>query len=405
MKPQTFFPALLLILSLSLAAQAVDKLTPLHSLDPFTGQGTGPTGNLFMDKSGNLYGGGTDGDIFELSPNGSGGWNYSVLYTCNYDVSCAYSLGSLVMDSAGNLYGSTFFGFILEYSPGASGAWTASTVHGFSGGTDGTISSPVVLDAAGNLYGENSSGGASGLGYLFEISPASGGGWSLSHLHDFSGIDGAASSGAAAGEVSPLLIGPNGYMYGTTFAGGSDNYGVVFALHQNDGAWHEVVLHSFTGEDGANPAAQLTLDASGNLYGTTTAGGANNFGAVFETSQSGDSWQTRTVYSFHGAPNDGGYANAAVLVDPSGNLFSTTSSGGTSENCATANDSGCGIAFELTPKDGKWKETLLHDFQGFGDGGAAGGIVADSNFNLYGATLYGGNYNAGVIYELTAQGK
>ncbi len=198
------------------------------------------------------------------------------------------------------------------------------------------------------------------------------------------------------------MMDSSGDIYGATLRGGAYNDGVVFRLHKSSSGWHEVVLHSFNGTDGLNPDAPLVMDAAGNLYGTTSAGGANGFGVVFETSRSTGTWQTRVLHTFAGLNIDGAYPNAALLIDASGNLYGTTAAGGTSNECTVGNANGCGTAFELTLHGTHWKETILHNFLSKGDGGVPGGVISDASGKLYGAALYGGPYNnGGTIFELT----
>jgi uncharacterized repeat protein (TIGR03803 family) len=375
---------------LSVHVRAADKLTVLHSLNPDLGDGSGPTGGLYMDSAGNLYGGDTSGTIFKLTPDGSGGWTYSVLSNC-----CPYSLGPPVMDQGGNLYITNFFGDVFELSPSGSGTWTATTIY------SGELVSPLIIDTAGNLYGQTANGGSNNDGFILELSPVSGGGWSATDLHDFSGPDGAGGAGAA-GIVPGLMMASSGDIYGATFAGGTYNDGVVFRLHKTSSGWREVVLHSFNGANGLNPDAPLVMDAAGNLYGTTNDGGAYGFGVVFETSLSSGTWQTRVLHDFAGLSVDGAYPNAAMLIDSLGNLYGTTAAGGTSNECTVGNANGCGTAFELTPHSTQWKETTLHNFLSKGDGGVPGGVISDASGNLYGGALFGGPYeNAGIIFELT----
>ena len=143
------------VLLLAVCANAVDKETILYNFNSTTSGGWQPYGGLLRDESGNYYGATLTGTIFELSPNGSGGWNYSELLNCSY---CAYPFG-LVMDQAGNLYGSDYFGNVFEVSPNGFAGWTSALLFTFGGGTDGTQPSPVILDGAGNLYGVNATGG------------------------------------------------------------------------------------------------------------------------------------------------------------------------------------------------------------------------------------------------------
>jgi uncharacterized repeat protein (TIGR03803 family) len=375
---------------LSVQVYALDKLTVLHSLNANNGDGSFPTGGLLMDKAGNLYGGTVGGTIFQLTPDGVGGWTYSVLSDC-----CAYAIGPPVMDQAGNLYITTFFGDVFELSPSGSGTWTANAIY------SGQLISPLIVDSAGNLYGQTAGGGTNNLGFILELSPNSGGGWTTTDLHDFSGPDGASGAGAA-GIVPGLIMDSTGDIYGATYAGGANNDGVVFRMHKTSSGWHLVVLHSFSGPDGINPDAPLVIDAAGNLYGTASQGGANGFGVVFETSRTSGTWQTRVLHTFAGLGIDGAYPDAAMILDAAGNLYGITAAGGTSDECTVENANGCGTAFELSPQGTHWKQTILHNFLSKGDGGVPGGVVSDASGNLYGGALFGGKFdNGGTIFELT----
>jgi len=128
----------------------------------------------------------------------------------------------------------------------------------------------VVLDQAGNLYGATATGGSGGGGTVYELSP-SGGGWTFSLLYSFTG------QGYDPGPSDTLTLDAAGNLYGTTYGGGAFGYGAVFKLTHNGGSWMFTDLHDFTsGSDGANPVGGVTFDANGNLYGTASqgAGGA-----------------------------------------------------------------------------------------------------------------------------------
>jgi uncharacterized repeat protein (TIGR03803 family) len=398
------------VLFFSLWASATDTYTAIRVFNPSTGGGI-PYGGLHADSAGNLYGtnstGGTAGwgTIFELSPNAQGGWDYSVLYNCT-SVDCAVPVGSLVMDQSGNVYGSTLFGNVFELTRDASGNWSASLIHAFSGGNEGTSPSPVILDSAGNLYGVNATGGDHSLGYVFELSPSDGG-WSLIHLHDFSGSDGAQTLNTAGEQVAGLIMDSTGNLYGTTGAGGSSTKcsggcGVVFELKNDGGTWTETVLHNFVGSDGSNPNAALLIDAAGKLYGTATAGGADGFGVAFETyPASGGGWRTRVLHSFTGTDLDGEYPNSALIMDSAGNLYGATESGGGDHlSCQVMNDAGCGTVFELSLSGTQWKESILKAFSGRKDGAFPQGVVMDSKGNLYGAAQAGGRLFMGLIFKI-----
>jgi len=370
-----------------------------------------PYGGLLMDQAGNLYGansaGGTGnwGTIFELSPNGKGGWTYNEIYDCGKAVDCSVPVGSLVMDQAGDLYGVTYFGNVFELMPSGSGVWTGRVIHTFGGGSDGSAPSPVVLDAAGNLYGVNGTGGQDNLGYIFELT-SSIGGWSLVHLHDFTGSDGAETTNTAGGQVAGLVWDSVGNLYGTTGLGGSGSKcqggcGLIFELKNESGKWRETVLHNFNDSDGANPDAALTIDAAGNLYGTTTSGGTKGLGVVFKLSESSGKWTGKVLHNFTGTHLDGAYPNTTLIMDSAGNLYGATESGGADlQSCQVMNDFGCGTAFELSPNGAQWKMAILHAFTGRKDGGFPGGVVRDANGNLFGAAQAGGANAGGVLFKI-----
>jgi uncharacterized repeat protein (TIGR03803 family) len=261
-------------------------------------------------------------------------------------------------------------------------AQTFDVVYNFTGGSDGgNPLDGLTSDGAGNLYGTSYTGGLSGNGTMFKVS-----GSSETVVHNFSGgTDGANPEGG-------LIRNAQGNFFGTTTAGGAAGTGTVFAV---TAAGKEIVLYSFAGgTDGANPQAGLALDASGNLYGTTSAGGATGNGTVFKLSQptKGSKWVETILYSF-GTGSDGTVPVAAVRFDKAGNLYGTTSAGGSY---------GYGTIFELTLAGTAWTETILHNFQDADDGAVPyGGLIADKSGNFYGSATEGGTGGGGTIYELT----
>jgi uncharacterized repeat protein (TIGR03803 family) len=183
-----------------------------------------------------------------------------------------------------------------------------------------------------------------------------------------------------------------GNLYGTTYNGGSTGNGTVF---KRDAAGNETVLYSFKGMsngDGANPQAGLVLDSVGNLYGTTTYGGTAGGGTAFKLDPAG----TETVlHSFGAAATDGTHPIAGLIMDGRGNLYGTTYDGGTQ---------GSGTVFKVDPAG---TETVLHNFTGnngasSNDGGAPyAGLIMDSKGTLYGTTEVGGTGNgSGTVFEL-----
>jgi len=202
------------------------------------------------------------------------------------------------------------------------------------------------------------------------------------------------------GPYGALISDASGNLYGTTTGGGAYSFGTVFELMPKaKGGWSVQILHSFNdnGVDGIVPYTRLVFDSAGNLYGTTNNGGSNNVGTVFElTPTRSGTWNETIVYSFENNEVDGTYPYGGLIFDSSGNLYGTTAGGGTSFN---------GTVFELTPgKGGQWNETVLDNF-GSGDGNSPyAGLVFDASGNLYGATYAGGTYGYGTVFELTPKG-
>jgi uncharacterized repeat protein (TIGR03803 family) len=242
------------------------------------------------------------------------------------------------------------------------------------------------------------------------------------------------ASGAAASEykilhtfawaknpMGNLILDAAGNLYGTTYDGGGHNLGTVFKLKPNpDGPyWTVSILHSFTGTDGGHPYAGVILDAAGNLYGTTAAGGAYDAGTVFEVSPTaGGGWTEKILHNFPQPVNsllnngtDGSYPGAGVIFDAAGNLYGTTPVGGNGGGpggiCTFPEEEVCGVVFELSPTaSGGWTEKILLNFNGGNGGYPYGGLIFDAAGNLYGTTLYGnfcpGNeIGCGVVFELS----
>ncbi len=305
----------------------------------------------------------------------------------------------LILDASGNAYGAaesggTYgYGVVFELSPDGAGEWAERVLYDFKGspGDDGaTPHATLVFDRAGNLYGTTVSGGVSGnFGIVFKLTPTSQGQWTETVLHRFTGgTDGATP-------YAGVILDAAGNVYGATDAGGAAGDGTVYKLTPSDSSpWVETVLHSFTGKpDGAGPFAAPLLDAAGNLYGTTYRGGERNDGTVYKLAPQPDgSWAETVLYSFKGG-SDGVNPGAPLIADRSGNLYGTTAVGGSA---------GCGIAFKLTAAS-DWAETVLHTFLGItdDDGENPNGLTFGPRGVLYGTTVGGGTDNPGTIFRLT----
>jgi uncharacterized repeat protein (TIGR03803 family) len=429
-------------------ADAQSQTGPEQVLYSFQGglDGNGPQGAVTFDSKGNLYGttilagagGCTDiehtrigcGSIFELSPNGSGGWTETILYSFQAG-NDGNRPGGLLLDQKGNLYGTTAYGggtacfanlgcgTVFELSPNGSGGWTETVLYDFKGGADGDVpNGGLILDQSGNLYGTTVGGGSGHCafsnpecGTVFELSPNGSGGWTETVLHSF-------GPGPTDGNVptSPLTLDPKGNLYGTTSSGGDSSNcnlafapgcGTVFELSPNgSGGWTETILYNFQGDtDGEVSMAGLVFDQAGNLYGTTSAGGLPagcvakfqaGCGTVFELSPSGSGGWTETILYRFQPRNDSALPMAGLIFDQAGNLYGTATFGGSS---------GAGTAFELSPNaSGGWTETILYSFSGGSDGASPfSPVIFDQSGNAYGTTLGGGGVCCGVVYELSKE--
>jgi uncharacterized repeat protein (TIGR03803 family) len=376
----------------SAPAQTFTLLYPFNSRGSLSDGGQ-PEAGVTRDDAGNLYGttffGGLGtgcdiyfagcGTVFKLDTSGSetllhvfggagDGWNPTA---------------RLILDTAGNLYGTTGYGG--AYGHGTvfkiDTAGNETIIHSFAGGKDGARpNAGLVEDTAGNFYGTTQYGGqgcyGQGCGTVFRVSPSG----VETILYRFADVpDGASPLGGVALDSA-------GNIYGTTWMGGTYSYGTVFKL---DSGSNETVLHSFAGgTDGANPLAAPVLDSAGNMYGTTSSGGAY-FGTIYMVDTAGNQ---SVLHSFTGG-TDGAYPYAHLLIDTSGNLYGTASQGG----CC-----GQGSVFEFS------NGTLLalYGFSGAPNGEnpdgqiPMGGLISDSAGNLYGTATEAGPDGWGTVFEV-----
>lgn len=280
-------------------------------------------------------------------------------------------------------------------------AQTFGVIYNFTGQNDGAYpEAGVTVDRAGNLYCTTEMGGTSNRGTACKLTRA-GSGWTFKSLYSFGGPP------DASAPIARVVIGPDGALYGTTEfgghnCGGNAGCGTVYKLQPHSGVcttvlcpWMETLLYVFNGDsDGANPGyGDLVFDAAGNIYGTTFFGGSNANGVVFELKRSGNNWTENPIYTF--APPGGLNPYSGVMFDSAGNLYGTTSSGG----------SGYGTVYKLSPSGEGWSGTTLYSFQLASSGGNPyGGVIVDSLDNLYGGTSAGGPGSGGTVYELTSSG-
>jgi uncharacterized repeat protein (TIGR03803 family) len=270
-------------------------------------------------------------------------------------------------------------------------------LYTFPGGTDGAIpAGKLILDASGNLYGttEYTRADYTGYGTIFKLDPAG----QHTVLYTFSGkTDGAWPYGG-------LLLDASGNLYGTTTEGGypscgGDGCGVVFKL---DPSGNETVLYQFQGgSDGGDPNGDLVGDQKGNLYGTAYWAPYGGPGNVFKVDEKGNE---TVLHEFQGLP-DGASPLAGMFRDKDGNLLSTTIAGGGGPCFG-----GCGTVFKLS-KSGK--QTIVYRFLATPDGAFPyAGLIPDAAGNFYGTTYNGGDPacndlgpGCGTVFEVSKAGR
>lgn len=389
-----FVLALLMIVAATqLHAQT---FTVLHSFGHYP-DGYEPLAGVTMDSHGNLYGittfGGQNefGIAFKLAPHGVD-WIYSKLY--DFNATSGYiPVAKLAIGRDGSLYGTATQGgayvydgtvFNLRPSPTVCRAtacpWQATVIHNFDG-YDGSYPTTMNFDSAGNILGTTFSGGPTGAGVIYRLTPCNGS-WTFTTLSDFSG----SSISEANGGVIPDQ---NGNLYGSALG---PYPGVVFELTTSG----EIqILHQFGsgGGTGLDPFDGLISDSAGNLYGLTAYEGPRGGGTVFELSPSDGNWTFNTLYGLTGGIWNGTLGTAALTMDAQGNLYGTTPGNGAHDH---------GSVFKLTNSPNGWTYTDLYDFTGGDDGcGPWTDVSIDRLGNLYGTASECGQYSGGTIWEIT----
>jgi uncharacterized repeat protein (TIGR03803 family) len=417
------------------------QFTVLYSFcsQPNCADGSRPVAGLTRGNLGALYGttnvGGSSGNgtAFRLMPPATAGnpWTETVLYNFCSLAQCidGYDPAYPLLTHKGALYGAAPSGgtgrggTVFKLTPPATAgqSWVETVLYSFcslSNCADGGVpQGDLIADQNGALFGTTQSGGSSGNGTVFKLTPpaADGNPWTETVLYNFCSLSNCADGAAPR---AGLLMDDQGALYGTTqYFGG----GLVFKLippSMTGGLWAETVLYRFCSvlncTDGAYPQANLIMDSLGALYGTTISGGifgANVIGGspgqgtVFKVtppSVSGNPWTETVLYRFCSQSYcaDGAGPASRLIMDQTGALYGTTVSGGS--------DGRSGTVFKLTPPsvtDGPWTETVLHSFcslpncadgaQPFGDLIAHGGV-------LYGTASSGpNNGEGGTVFKMT----
>jgi uncharacterized repeat protein (TIGR03803 family) len=404
------------IIATTIMAQG-QTLTVLHPFGNLPGDGANPYAGLTMDAHGDLYGtassgGNGYGTVFELNRSGNS-FVYRPLYSFQggNDGDAPYT--AVTVGPNGSIYGTTRngggsedFGTVFNLQPPATFCravlcpWRETVLIGFNDSNGAEPYGQPIFDQAGNLYGTTTYGGYYGEGEVYELTPSNGG-WTQNIIYNF---------GTGNGPYQPtggVIFDHAGNLYGTTMWGGVGGYGVVYQLTPSGGSWIQTTLYSFNGgSNGGRPSTNLLMDAAGNLYGSTGwVPETNNPGTVYELTPSGGGWTHTLLYAFPvGTEGAGSVSN--LVMDSAGNLYGTTSFEG-NQGCSY----GCGTVFKLTPSSSGWIYTDLYDFTGGSDGAwPFGGVVLDSQGNLYGTAVYGGTGSeyclngaggCGTVWELT----
>ena len=395
----------------SLAIGGTDSIpntgATLTTLASFKGaDGKNPQGSLIADAAGDLFGttafGGANGDgtVFEIVKTAGGYASAPRILASFTGADGAYPQCSLTIDAAGNLLGTTPNG-------GANDDGTvfelAKTRHGYASvptalisftGADGVNpQGGLTADAAGNLFGVTESGGANGDGTVFEV---------IKTPHGYASAPTVLASFTGANGQSPLgslITDAAGDLFGTTSLGGADGDGTVFEIVKTKHGYASAptTLVSFTGANGSFPQCTLIADAAGDLFGTTNRGGSNTDGEVFEIEKTvrGYAKTPKILAYFTGA--NGRYPEGSLIIDAAGDLFGRTISVGTHNG---------GTVFEIVKTGAGYAKapTTLINFTLAGGGWPTGGLIADAAGNLLGTTEIGGSSGDGSVFQIANSG-
>ena len=379
--------ALWLCAAISVEAQTYQLL---HGFTDFGGDTYEPLSGLTIDAGGNLYGttyfdgdhGLGSGSVFRLSRKGTG-WIYTPLHVFHFSTTDGADPGArVIFGPDGSLYGSTVsggaygFGTVFQLRPSVRACqtalcpWTLDLLYSFNN-YDGCSPNEIAFDRSGNIYGTTEQCGPNSEGTLYEL-VHSGGSWTFQLLHAFDASTGYPLTGVVTDQ--------GGNLYGTTAS----------TVYEYTTSAQFEVLHKFSNNEGIGIYSGMVLDQAGNLYVQASNGGADGGGAVSQLSPSADGWTLNTLYSFSsGGLCDGVLGSSDLSMDAAGNLYGTTF-------CKGAY--GYGNVFKLSPSNGGWNYTSLYDFCSGGYPCSDGerpftNVVLDSKGNLYGAVAEGVNSN------------
>jgi uncharacterized repeat protein (TIGR03803 family) len=372
-----------LVVLVSLALAQAQTFTTLYK---FTGGADGgyPDAGVIQDLSGNLYGTTEQGGdlgcatngcgvVYEVSADGS----ETVLHT--FDGSDGkYPITPLAQDKAGNLYGTAYLGGTAVWGAvfRIDAAGNETVLHNFTGGSDGCVPEQgLVLGKSGTVFGTTSHCGPPNKGTIFKVDSAG----KFTRLHIFVG----ARSDAGRPVNGRLTIDRSGNLYGSTYWGGAHGQGTVYKLSR---AGRLTLLYSFAGgaSDGCHPYGSVVRDEAGNLYGTTYRCGSDDWGTIWKVSRKG---KETILHNFTGFVSDGCLPVAGVNRDSKGNLY------GVASGCAGHS---YGALYELSTSG---KLTLLHSFDGTDGAGPRGEVLRTPQGMLFGTSTGGGTHGYGTVWK------
>jgi uncharacterized repeat protein (TIGR03803 family) len=289
--------------------------------------------------------------------------------------------------------------WVLICAVAAASAQTYTVLHSFTGGGDGSEpSAGLTMDRAGNFYGTTIFGGSHGLGLVFKLAQKNSN-WIITPLYSFAG-----GTDGAEPMLADLAIAADGTIYGTTPVAGNtgcfgEGCGIVFRLRPSPTRpaspitpWHEDVLYRFLDLQGPFASGKLTFDGAGNIFGTTQGGGNFEIGIAYELSPSGGGWTENTIFDFQNIAVPGG-----LIRDSAGNLYGVTRGVGGRDY---------GNVFKLSFTGTHWISVTLYTFRYEEDGGfPRGDLIADAQGNMYGSTSGGGTGNGGAIFKMSPDGQ
>ena len=368
-----------------------------------TPDGAGLFGRLALDAKGNVYGATTgggaygEGTVFQLahSPDGGGHWTETVVHSfCADSPQCSDGVGpfnGVTIDAAGNLYGTNTLVFQL-----APGGWNFSVIY------DSGSTGDMVVDGAGSLYVEWGLGGICHGGEIAKLKPPPDGGeWIPKDLYDFCLDNNQWSKGQDPNYA--LSWDTAGNLYGVTGSGGKANLGVVFQLEHVPSGWKAHVLHNFHGPpDGFFSQGGVVVDDQGRVYGATEQGGTGcgggvGCGVIYQVTKQPDGhWKEKILHDFPNTKN-GSDPLGTLAIDVSGSVYGVANGGG-----GPCGQGGCGVVYKMVHNpDDSFTYQVLHRFQGTDGLAPVAGVILDAKGNIYGTTSTGGSGGYGVVFKIT----